>query len=160
MDGWVVETLKANGLAGVVIFLLVGAVVALWKMNSVKDRQLNRLHAERAAEREVLVRLVEGANLATMVTANATEKRNEIMDDLGKALTSQANAVERYDDRVKSQAEMLKDKFADFRHVVDSFGESNRVVSGLVADIRNSMIKLEAAINQLSLNVASALRST
>jgi uncharacterized protein YukE len=160
MDGWVVETLKANGLAGVVIFLLVGAVVALWQMYKLKDRQLNKLHAERAAEREVLVRLVESANLATMVTANATENRNEIMEDLGRALTNQANAAERYDDRVKGQAEMLKEKFADFKHVVDSFGESNRVISGLVSDIRNSIVKLESAINQLSVNVQTALRST
>lgn len=155
MDGWVVETLKANGLAGVMIFLLVAAVVALWQMNKAKDRQLKELHAQRATERETLVRLLEGANTAATVTANATEKRNEIMDDLGHALSSQANAVERYDDRVKGQAEMLKEKFSDFRHVVDSFGESNRVSSGLLAEIRNAIVKLESAINQVAVTVAA-----
>lgn len=153
MDGWVAETLKANGLAGVMIFLLVGAVIALWQMNKSKDRQLKELHAQRAIERETLVRLLEGANTAATVTANATEQRNEIMDDLGKALTSQANAVERYDDRVKGQAEMLKEKFSDFRHVVDSFGESNRVISGILSDIRNAIVKLEAAVNQMAITV-------
>ena len=155
MDGWVVETLKANGLAGVMIFLLVAAVVALWQMNKAKDKQLRELHAQRATERETLVRLLEGANTAATVTANATEKRNEIMDDLGKALTSQANAVERYDDRVKGQAEMLKEKFADFRHVVDAFGESNRVISGLISDVRTAVGRLETAINQMAVTVAS-----
>jgi uncharacterized protein YukE len=155
MDGWVVETLKANGLAGVMIFLLVAAVVALWQMNKAKDRQLKELHAQRATERETLVRLLEGANTAATVTANATEKRNEIMDDLGHALNAQANAVERYDDRVKSQAEMLKEKFSDFRHVVDSFGESNRVSSGLLAEIRNAIVKLESVVNQMAVTIAA-----
>src|SRR3981081_3333057 len=105
MEGWVIETLKANGLAGAFIMVLLGAIAVLWQTIRSKDRQLKELHAQRAVERETLVRLIEGANTAVNATANATEKRNEIMDDLGKALTTQANAVERYDDRVKSQAE-------------------------------------------------------
>lgn len=155
MDGWVIETLKANGLAGAFIMVLLGAVAALWQLNKSKDKQLKELHAERAREREQLVRLAEGSNTTGMVTANATERRNDIMGELGKALSSQANAVERYEDRVQSQQKMLEEKFADFRHVVDSFGESNRVNSGLLAEVRNALLTATSAITQLSITVQS-----
>jgi hypothetical protein len=153
VDGWVNEILKSYGLAGAFIFVLLAAVSVQWRTIASKDKQLRELHAQRATERETLVRLLESANTAATVTANATEKRNEIMDDLGRALTSQANAVERYDDRVKGQAEMLKEKFSDFRHVVDAFGESNRVISGLISDIRNAIVQLESAINQMAVKI-------
>lgn len=155
MDGWVVETLKQNGLAGAFIMVLLGAVTALWQMNKAKDKQLKELHAERAREREQLVRLAEGANTTGMVTANATERRNDIMSELGKALSAQANAVERYEDRVQSQQKMLEEKLSDFRHVVDAFGESNRVSSGLLSEIRNALGTLTSTITQLSITVQS-----
>jgi hypothetical protein len=50
---------------------------------------------------------------------------------------------------------MLKEKFSDFRLVVDSFGESNRVSSGLLAEIRNAIVKLESVINQMAVTVAA-----
>lgn len=155
MDGWVIETLKANGLAGAFIMVLIGAIAVLWRMILSKDKQLKELHAERAREREQLVRLAEGANTTGMVTANATERRNDIMSELGRALSGQANAVERYEDRVQSQQKMLEEKFADFRHVVDSFGESNRVNSGLLAEVRNAVGTLTGTITQLSIAVQS-----
>lgn len=152
---WVNEILKNNGLAGAFIFVLLAAIAALAKVIKSKDRDLKELHAERAREREQLVRLAEGANTTGMVTANATERRNEIMAELGKALSGQANAVERYEDRVQSQAKMLEEKFSDFRHVVDAFGESNRVNSGLIAEVRNALLTLTTAVNQLSITVQS-----
>lgn len=152
---WVNEILKNNGLAGAFIFVLLAAIAALAKVIKSKDSDLKELHAERAREREQLVRLAEGANTTGMVTANATERRNEIMAELGKALSGQANAVERYEDRVQSQAKMLEEKFSDFRHVVDAFGESNRVNSGLIAEVRNALLTLTTAVNQLSITVQS-----
>lgn len=152
---WVNEILKNNGLAGAFIFVLLAAIAALAKVIKSKDSDLKELHAERAREREQLVRLAEGANTTGMVTANATERRNEIMAELGKALSGQANAVERHEDRVQSQAKMLEEKFSDFRHVVDAFGESNRVNSGLIAEVRNALLTLTTAVNQLSITVQS-----
>jgi chromosome segregation ATPase len=157
MDGWVVDILKANGLAGAFIMVLLGAIAALWLALKSKDKQLTKLHGERATEREQLVRLAENANTAGMVTANATEKRNEIMAALGVSLTAQANAVERYEDRVQSQQKMLEEKFGDFRHVVDAFGESNRTNSGLIAEVRNAVVTLASSINQLGTNVQTLL---
>lgn len=157
---WVNEILKNNGLAGAFIMVLLAGIAALARVIKSKDRELKELYAERAREREQLVRLAEGANTTGMVTANATERRNEIMAALGNALSLQANGVERYEDRVQSQAKMLEDKFSDFRHVVDAFGESNRTNSGLIAEVRNALITLTSAVNQLSITVQSALRGS
>jgi methyl-accepting chemotaxis protein len=151
---WVVDILKTYGLAGVVIFVLAGVVMMLWKRIGEKDADLAKLNAERATERETLVKLIEGGNASANATANATETRNEIMDDLAKAITSQANAVERYNDSVKNQADMLKDKFIEFKHVVDAFGESNRVSTGLLSDLRNALAGVQNAVNQMGAEVA------
>jgi hypothetical protein len=122
MDGWVVETLKANGLAGVVIFLLVGAVIALWQMNKSKDRDLKKLHEQRAVERENLVLLLERANTAAATTAQVTSERNEVIDRLSGAITSHANSNERLGERVTLQTEMFKEKLGDVKHVIDATG--------------------------------------
>lgn len=159
MEGWVVDILKAYGLAGAVIFALVGVVGVLWSRLGRKDDELVKLNAERAKERETLVKLIEVGNGAALLRASAAEKQNVVLGDLGGAITSQVGEIERYRDRVESQAEMLKEKFADFRHVVDSFGESNRVSSGLMADVRNVLGRLEGAINQVAVAIAAQGRS-
>lgn len=155
MDGWVIDILKAYGLAGVAMFVLGFVCVMLWRRLGEKDVELAKLNAERAEEREQFVKLIEVGNGAALLRASAAEKQNVVLGDLGGAVTAQANAIERYHDRVEGQAEMLKEKFADFRHVVDSFGESNRVVSGLVAEVRNALMKLESTVNQVAIAVAS-----
>lgn len=155
MPEWVVDILKAYGLAGVVIFALAGTVVALWRRLAVKDAEIAKLHAERAEEREKLVILIEGGNQAAALTATATEKRNDVITELGDAITSQATAIEKHHHGVQLQTEMLKEKFNDFRHVVDSFGESNRVISGLISEVRNGLHKLESTVNQVAITVAS-----
>lgn len=159
MEGWAVDILKAYGLAGAVIFALGGVVGILWSRLGQKDVELAKLNAERAQERETLVKLIEVGNAAALLRASAAEKQNVVLGDLGGAISSQAGEIERYHDRVESQAEMLKEKFADFRHVVDSFGESNRVSSGLMADVRNVLGRLEGAVNQVAIAVAAQGRS-
>lgn len=155
MEGWVVDILKTYGLAGVVIFALAGVCILLWRRIGEKDVELAKLNTERAEERETLVKLIEVGNGAALLRASAAEKQNVVLGDLGGAITSQANAIERHHDRVDGQAEMLKEKFADFRHVIDSFGESNRVISGLISDVRSALTRLEVAVNQVTLAVAS-----
>jgi hypothetical protein len=152
---WVVDILKTYGLAGVVIFVLAGVVTMLWRRIGEKDNDLAKLNAERATERETLIKLIENGNASATVTANATEKRNEIIDDLAKAITVQANAVERYNDSVKYQAEMLKSSFTDFKTVVDSFAESNRTNTGFFADLRSAMSNLQIAVNQMHVTVTA-----
>lgn len=157
---WVTEILKTNGLAGAFIAVLLTTVGILWRRLISKDRKIEELHAERAREREQLVRLAESANTTGVVTANATERRNEIIAELGRALSSQANAVERYEDRVTSQSKMIDENLRDFKHVVDAFGESNRVNSGLLAEVRNALGTLTSTVTQLSISVQSSLRSS
>lgn len=158
MDGWVIETLKANGLAGVVIFLMISAMIALWQMYKAKDRQLTKLHDQRAAERETLVTLLERANTAQATTAAVTAARNEVMDRLSGAIMSHANSNDRLGDRVASQAEMFKDKLNDVKHVIDATGESYRVLNGLVAEIRNTQLTLCGKIDSVAVEVKAGNR--
>lgn len=152
---WVVDILKTYGLAGVVIFVLACAVVVLWRRIVDKDVELAKLNAERAEEREAFVKLIEVGNGAALLRAGAAERQNVVLGSLGSAITTQSGEIERYHDRVESQAEMLKEKFADFRHVVDAFGESNRVSSGLIAEVRSVLGRLEGAVNQVAVAVAA-----
>lgn len=156
VDGWVIDILKVYGLAGVVIVAQAGVIVALWRRLSTKDDDLVKLNAERAGERETLVKLIEGGNLTALATANATSERNKIMEELGKALAQQAGAVDRYEDRVKNQAEMIREKLETVRHVVDAFGEAHRVNSGLTAEVRNMLGQLHSAVNGVAIAVASS----
>lgn len=160
MSPWVAEILKSYGLAGLVILALAGTCVVLWRQLVAKDAEIGRLNAERAEEREQFVKLIETGNGAALLRASAAERQNVVLGSLGTAITTQSGEIERYHDRVENQAEMLKEKFADFRHVVDSFGESNRVVSGLVAEVRNVLGRLEGAVNQVAIAVAAQGRGT
>lgn len=159
MDGWVVETLKANGLAGVCIFLLVGAVIALWQMNKAKDRQISKLHAERAVERETLVTLMERSTAAGATTAAVTKERNEVIDRLSTAIMAQTNSSDRLADRVANHAETTKDKLSDVRHVIDATGESYRVLNGLVAEIRNLMVSVCGKVDAVAVDVKAGNRA-
>lgn len=147
MEGWFIEVLKANGLAGAFIFVLASANVAQWRAGRAKDKENKDLHAQRAAERETLVQLLERANTAQNTTAEVTAKRNEIMNDLSGAIMAQANSNDRLSDRVSGQAEMFKEKLGDFKHVVDSFGESNRVVTGILRDISGGLSTLVGKVD-------------
>jgi hypothetical protein len=157
MDAWVVEILKGYGLAGVVIAGLVAVVVAQNRTIKGRDVEIKALHEQRAVEREKLVALLSGANEAQRITSEVTAKRNEIMEGIAGALLTQANANDRFGDKVENQAEMLKERFDDFKHVVDSFGESNRVISGLVAEVRNLLIAMGVKIDTMPASVGAVV---
>jgi hypothetical protein len=157
MDAWIVDILKGYGLAGVVIFCLIGVVIAQSRTIKGRDAELKRLHEQRAVEREKLVALLAGANEAQRITAEVTSKRNEIMQDLASAVMTQANANDRFADKVANQADMFREKFGDFRQVVDSFGESNRVLTGLVAEVRNVLIGMGTKIDAMPAAVGAAI---
>lgn len=150
MPEWLLRTLGANGLAGVFIFALLSAIIGLWIAFKSKDRELKKLHEQRALEREAMAKLLEQGASSAISIAAATEKRNDVMMVMAQALAGLTSAVDKYEERVGLQADMLADKFADFRHVVDSFGESNRVISGTISEIRNQIISLIAEIRILS----------
>jgi hypothetical protein len=158
MDGWVVETLKINGLAGVFIFVLVSANIAQWLAGKAKDRALKVLYEQRAVERETLVTLLERATTAQVTTAEVTAKRNEVMNALSVAISVQANSNDRLGDKVSGQAEMFKEKLGDVKHVIDSTGESYRVLNGLVTEIRNSVVTLCGQVTSVAVDIKAGNR--
>lgn len=159
MDAWIVDILKGYGLAGAVIFGLVAIVFAQNRTINGRDAELKALHEQRAVEREKLVLLLAGANEAQRITSEVTAKRNEIMEDIASAMTTQANANDRFGDKVAGQTEMFKERLGDFKHVVDSFGESNRVLSGLSAEIRNILIGMGMKIDAIGTAVGQIGRT-
>jgi hypothetical protein len=159
MDAWIIDILKSYGLAGVVIFGLVGVVIRQSGTIKGKDADLTALHAQRAAEREKLAELLAGVQEAQRITAEVTAKRNEIMEDWAMAMVTQANANDRLGDKVANQAEMFKQKLGDFKHVVDSFGESNRVVTGILSEIRNLLIAAGVKIDAMPAAISTALNA-
>lgn len=157
MDAWIVEILKGYGLAGAVIACLVGAVIAQSRTIRGRDDELKALHEQRAAEREKLATLMAGANEVQRITSEVTARRNQIMEEIAGAMLTQANSNDRFGDKVAAQAEMFKEKFGDFKHVVDSFGESNRVMTGLVSEIRNVLIGMGMKIDATPQAIITAL---
>lgn len=158
MDGWVVETLRSNGLAGVFIFVALMANIAQWRAGRAKDNALKKLHEQRAVERDTLVTLLERANTAQATTAQVTATRNEVMDRLSVTISQQANSNDRLGDKVSLQAEMFKEKFGDLKHVIDATGESYRVLNGLVAEIRNGQTSLGAKVDAVAIEVKAGNR--
>jgi phage I-like protein len=159
MDGWVFETLKSSGLAGVFIFVLIGANAAQWLAAKAKDRTLKALHEQRSIERETLVKLLERANAAQATTAAVTSERNEVIDRLSGAIMSQANSNERLGDRVANQTETTREKLGDIRHVIEATGESYRVLNGLVAEIRNALVILGGKVDAVAVDVKAGNRA-
>lgn len=158
MPDWIIEILKTNGLAGVFIFVLIGANTAQWMTGKAKDRALKVLHEQRAVERETLVTLLERANAAQATTAEVTAKRNEVMNALSVQITAQANSNDRLGERVSSQAEMFKEKLVDVKHVIDATGESYRVLNGIVSDIRNALMLLGGKVDAVAVDVKTGNR--
>jgi hypothetical protein len=158
VEPWVIEILKGYGLAGVVIAGLVAALVFQTKAVGRRDLELRKLHEQRAIEREKLVELLAAANNTQRITAEVTASRNEIMDDLARAMMTQAHSNDRLGDKVAGQTEMFKERLGDFKHVVDSFGESNRVLTGLVAEIRNILIGHGTKLDAMPAAVVQAQR--
>lgn len=158
MDGWVVETLKANGLAGIFIFALMMANIAQWRAGKAKDGALKKLHEQRAVERETLVTLLERANTAQATTAEVTAKRNDVMNALSVAISAQANSNDRLGDKVSGQADMFKEKLGDLRHVIDATGESSRVLNGIVTDVRNALVMLAGKVDSVAVDVKAGNR--
>ena len=152
------EVLKGYGLAGIFIFVLIGANAAQWVAGKAKDRALKALHEQRSVERETLVKLLERANAAQATTAEVTAERNEVIDRLSGAITAQANSNERLSDRIASQTEMTKERLGDVRHVIDATGESYRVLNGLVAEIRNAVNLLGGKVDGVAVDVKAGLR--
>lgn len=159
MDGWVVETLKAYGLAGVFIFVLIGANAAQWMAAKAKDRALKALNEQRTVERETLVKLLERANAVQATTADVTAKRNEVMNALSGTIMAQASANDRLGDRVSLQTEMFKEKLGDVRHVIDATGESYRVLNGIVTEIRNAVLSVGGKVDAIAVDVKAQGRA-
>lgn len=157
MDGWIIDILKGYGLAGVVIACLVAVVIAQNRTIKGRDDELKALHEQRAVEREKLVALLAGANEAQRITSEVTAKRNEIMEGIAGAMLTQANANDRFGDKVAGQTDMFKERLGDFKHVVDSFGESNRVLTGLVAEVRNLLLSMGTKIDAMPAAVGAVV---
>jgi hypothetical protein len=148
-QGWVINALGSSGLAGAFVFILVGAVTGLWLALKAKDAELKLLHDARALEREAMAKMIEQDSASSFAMTAATEKKNDVIMTMSNVIVSLTSALDKYEERVELQASMLAEKFSDFRHVVDAFGESNRVISGTLAEVRNMQITMSAELRMM-----------
>lgn len=132
MDEIVMKVLSAYGLAGVVIAALGLTVMRLWKDNSkVTDARLN--------DQIVLIKALENNTQATKENAAAIVSRNLVTESLSKAIEHQATMLELFMQKTDMQNGDTKDRLLEYKLVIDSFAESNRVNTGILKDVRDML---------------------
>lgn len=141
------------GLAGLVIVGLVTVAGILWSALKERDKEIKALNDQRGKEREQLAALMEKVVAAQNVSTDVQAKRNHVMDGLSDALKSTAAAQEHHSDRVDYQTDTLRKDLDRMIHVVDSFGESNRVITGLLRDARDGIVALTSQLQNVAVEV-------
>jgi hypothetical protein len=134
---WIIDILKAYGLAGVVIFSLAWLVRSLLQRNQT-------LSDARVTDRDTLNKLASDATKALDLISTATAERNKVTEELADAIDKQGNALVRHTDRVEFQFGALKDEVARHGVVITASSEATRIHSGLLTDIRNKIETIAA----------------
>lgn len=123
------------------ITILAGAIVVLFKQN-------NGHNKARLAEREVLIKVIEANNTALNKSAEATEERNRVTQELANAIDKQASAFTIVNERVGLYHEDNKEKLKDLSAVVGSTAEALRVNTGMLTEVRNGNLALQTTLQR------------
>lgn len=129
---WIVEILKANGLQGVIIFVLAGALWHIWK-------ELQTVNQLRLQERESLINALNNNTNATLEHARAIRERNDVTNKLADNVTQQATAFEKFVTKQEYLTEILRDKMSEQHLAFSAMAESNRGNSGILMSVRDGV---------------------
>lgn len=158
MPEFVVSILKSMGAAGAAISILLTAISILGTVITILFKQNNAHNKARLAEREVLIKLVESSNSAFNKNSEATEERNKVTQELADAIAKQAQAFELVNQRVGFYHEANTEKLKDMREVVASGADAMRVNTGMLTEVRNGNLLMQATINEMKTSLARRSR--
>ena len=134
----VTDVLKAMGVPGAIIFVLMMVIGLLATIIAVMYRRANKIYGYRLAERDTLVTVVTNATNATKDHTKAMEDRSNVLRELGDVVKDQSAGFEALQDRVKLQYEFLSEELKRHAQVIAAIAEADRVLSGIATDARNA----------------------
>jgi hypothetical protein len=130
----VVEALKTMGVAGAIIFVLMGVIAVLSTIIVFMYQRANKIYGYRLKERDTLTTALSNSVTATKDHTRAMEDRSNALRELATAIKEQSGAFETLHDRVKMQYEFLNDELKRHSLVITAISEAHRVLSGMASD--------------------------
>lgn len=131
---WITDILKAQGLSGAVILgLATGLVYAV--------RLYIKSNDSRLTDRDTAMKSMADGAAASKEMARVIDERNKATDALADAVDSQSNAMQRLTDKIEYQSSIFQEKLKDNAQAVGSLAESNRVLTGVVTEVRNNQLR-------------------
>jgi hypothetical protein len=129
------------GMMGTAIVALAGALGVMWKHSS-------KVYGFRLAERDTLTNALNAATKAQEAQTRAMEEQNRVIADLADAIREQATMFEKLHERLGMQQEHARERERDQRGQLDDqtkaiteMSNSIRVLTGILTDVRNKLIK-------------------
>jgi hypothetical protein len=134
---WVVDILKGMGLAGAIIFVLMGVIVVLGGVIRVMYLHANKVYGYRLAERDTLKDALANASHVLEAVLEATKDRNELTKELAKLIAEQSAAFELLKVTVMSEYASIREYNSVMTQAVATQAESLRQLTSLVTDHKN-----------------------
>lgn len=144
MPEWISAILKELGLAGAIIFVLMGVVTGMAEIIRRLIAHANKVYGYRLAERDTLNKALTDTAKVLGDMLEATKDRNDLTQDQAELIQKQSQAFEVLKVTILGQYENIKDNNHVVAMAVTAMADAIRVLTSMVSDNRN------VAANQLT----------
>lgn len=159
MDDLITRALAGMGFTGAVIAVLLstvgvlsGAIVVMW-------RKANDVTSSRLKERETFVSTITDTNHTLRGMLTAMQERNDVTEDLAKAMTAQSSQSHLWSEKIKMQYEVMREDHARMATVVGSLSDAVRTISQTTAETKNALPHMSGELRTIiAANLASFLQ--
>lgn len=137
MPEWIHAILKDLGLAGAIIFVLMGVVAAMAEIIRRLLAHANKVYGYRLAERDTLNKALTDTAKVLGDMLEATKDRNDLTQDQAELIQKQSAAFELLKATILGQYDNIKENNHVVAQAVTAMAEAIRVLTSMVSDNRN-----------------------
>lgn len=143
------ETIKAMGVPGAIIIVLMMVIGILSGVIVYMYKQANKVYGYRLAERDVLNSALTSSTAQLKEALEEQKDQNELIEELAGLISKQGTAFETLTERVRLQYEGLKEDNTRMNLVVSSIADAMRQAVALQTEIRNTVQTMSNTIQNL-----------
>jgi hypothetical protein len=158
MPEWIGAILKDLGLAGAVIFVLMGVITIMSEVIRRLIAHANKVYGYRLTERDTLNKALTDSAKVLEDMLDATKDRNDITEEQTELIAKQSAAFELLKATILGQYDNIRSNNAVVAQSVTAMAEAIRVLTSMVTDNRNLVANQVTEVKQAIGNSTSEIR--
>jgi len=146
---FVAEQVRAAGIYGAIILVLMMVVGVLSGVIAVQWRHSNKVYGYRLAERDTLNKTISESKTAMREMLASMEDRNDITKELSAVIQKQAATFEILIERFRNWFDNMEKEHVRQAAVIAAQAEAMRQIVGIITDCRNAITNTQTDVSEI-----------